>query len=117
VGCAASVVEASITPTGSYIWDGYTFHKYFDFKTLTGHTKYPFMLLTSQHITERILGQQVKERKIDVYRPCRVANLQVNRENPEYTDVIFEDGQVVKANYVVGADGARSIVRGIVCMP
>lgn len=117
MGCATAIVEAGIKPTGGKIWDGYTFHENGDFKTLTGHTKYPFMLLTPQHITERILEQRVKEQKINVHRPCRVVDLQVNRENSNYTDVIFEDGQVVEANYVIGADGARSAVRRTLCIP
>ena len=114
MGCADYIVNAGLKRTGGIIWDGYALYKHFDFSILAGYTKYPFMLLTPQHITERILGQCVKEQKINVYRPFRVVDMQVNRENPDRTDVIFEDGQVVEADYVVGADGARSMVRRVI---
>ncbi|KAG1756784.1 uncharacterized protein EDB91DRAFT_1094378, partial [Suillus paluster] len=36
-----------------------------------------------------------------------------NEEDPRITDVSFEDGQVVRARYIIGADGARSVIRTI----
>ena len=39
-----------------------------------------------------------------------------NTENAQLTDVAFEDGRVITAKYVVGADGARSVVSLLLLM-
>jgi 2-polyprenyl-6-methoxyphenol hydroxylase-like FAD-dependent oxidoreductase len=39
-----------------------------------------------------------------------VVGLASNAENPQYGNVTFEDGKVITAKYVIGADGARSAV-------
>lgn len=111
IDCADIIVDGGIKSTGGKIWDGYTFHALADFKNLTPYTKYPFLLLAPQHITERVLRDRIKEKEIKVFRPFKVVDMKVNELDANYTDVIFEDGQVVQAKYVVGADGARSTVR------
>ena len=80
------------------------------FPPLGKYTKYPFILAIAQHVTERILGDAAKERGIHVYRPFKVVDIKPNQEDAAFTDVIFEDGQVVRARCVVGADGSRSTV-------
>ncbi|KAI0637057.1 FAD/NAD-P-binding domain-containing protein [Trametes polyzona] len=81
------------------------------FAPLAKYTKYPFMTAIPQHITEKIIGDEVERRGIRVYRPHKVVDLKPNAENPLFTDVIFEDGHVLRARCVVGADGSHSIVR------
>ncbi|KAG1847668.1 hypothetical protein DFJ58DRAFT_730084 [Suillus subalutaceus] len=46
-------------------------------------------------------------------RPHRVIGMKQNEKDPYITDVSFEDGQVIRARYIIGADGARSIIRTI----
>ena len=58
-----------------------------------------------------MLAERVKEEGIAVYRPAKVVNLAPNELDPDTTDVVFEDDQVIQARYVVGADGTKSIVR------
>lgn len=111
IGCADTIVEGGIKSTGGKIWDGYRFHALADFKNLTPYTKYPFLLLAPQHITESVLRDRIREKEIKVYRPCKVVGMRVNVTDANITDVIFDDGQVVEARYIVGADGARSTVR------
>lgn len=95
------------------IWDGVQFHVVADFDTLIPYTKYPFILVIPQYVTERILGEQVQQQGIRVCRPHRVVGLKINEKDTNMTDVLFEDGRSIQARYVIGADGARSAVRGI----
>ena len=93
------------------LWDGSRIYEIADFTVLEGHTKYPFALNIPQHLTERVLGERVQEEGIHLRRPFKVVDVKANKLDRNYADVVFEDGQVVQARYVIGADGARSTVR------
>ena len=80
------------------------------FPSLGKYTKYPFILAIPQHVTERVLEDAAKERGISIHRPFKVANMKANAQDANLTDVTFEDGQVLRARCVIGADGARSTV-------
>jgi 2-polyprenyl-6-methoxyphenol hydroxylase-like FAD-dependent oxidoreductase len=62
-------------------------------------------------VTELVLVQKLQSLGIEVQRPHKVVGMKQNKKNPRITDVSFEDGQVILARYIIGADGARSIVR------
>ena len=81
------------------------------FSLLKGRTAYPYSLLLPQSITEQILTERLCGLGIHVYRPFKVIGLRQNAKDQGMTDVLFEDGQVISAKYVIGADGARSTVR------
>lgn len=117
IGCAASLVSLGIKITGGKIWDGYNFHELADFSVLARHTKFPYILMIPQNLTERVLGERVEEEGLAVYRPFKVVDVKVNETNPEYSDVIFDDGQMVTAKYVIGADGSRSVVSTVSLPP
>ncbi|KAI0093633.1 hypothetical protein BDY19DRAFT_918047 [Irpex rosettiformis] len=114
IGCADAVLSRGIKTTGGKLWDGHMFHSVPpNFGVLAPYTKYPYILLVTQHIVESVLQLRIREQDIKVYRPYKVFDLRTNDIDPDYTDVIFEDGQVVEAHYVIGADGARSTVRQV----
>ncbi|KAK2462372.1 hypothetical protein APHAL10511_005678 [Amanita phalloides] len=71
---------------------------------LKGYTRYPFILLVSQYSTERVLESRAEELGVRVQRPYK----------PTRT---FDNGETIKAKYVIGADGARSTVRQILQIP
>jgi 2-polyprenyl-6-methoxyphenol hydroxylase-like FAD-dependent oxidoreductase len=48
---------------------------------------------------------------IEVQRPYKAVGMQGDVDEFGNTQVLFESGEVVKAQYVVGADGARSAIR------
>lgn len=54
--------------------------------------------------------QELQSVGVQVQRPHKVVEMKRNEKDPRITDVSFEDGQVVRARYIVGADGARSVV-------
>jgi len=77
-----------------------------DFSTLP--TGYPYTLMISQADTERILERRLNELGGEVIRPNALSRLD---QNPTGVTAIFEDGETLRARYVVGADGMNSTVR------
>jgi 2-polyprenyl-6-methoxyphenol hydroxylase-like FAD-dependent oxidoreductase len=71
-------------------------------------TDYPFTLLVPQSTTERLLLDRVHELGGDVVRPKVLVSIVQDAEGVTAT---FEDGDTVRARYVVGADGMHSTVR------
>lgn len=79
--------------------------------SLDKYTRHPYALVIPQNLTEYILGEKFKGYGVTVHRPCKVASLKRNKNDANLTDVTFEDGKTITAKYVIGADGARSVVR------
>ena len=105
------MIEVGTKATRGKLWDGHRFHHSADFGVLAPYTNFPVALLIPQHETERILSERLYEVGMMTRAPCKVVEIRVNEDDPNFTDVVFEEpGEVVKARYVVGADGARSIV-------
>lgn len=77
-----------------------------DFSVLP--TDYPYTLMISQADTERLLQERLEELGGEVIRPKRVTAV---RQEPECAVATFDDGDEVRAQYVVGADGMHSSVR------
>jgi 2-polyprenyl-6-methoxyphenol hydroxylase-like FAD-dependent oxidoreductase len=71
-------------------------------------TEYPFTLLIPQSTTERLLLDRVRELGGDVVRPKVLTAL---TQDDAGVTATFTDGDVVRAAYVVGADGMHSTVR------
>ncbi|KIJ17568.1 hypothetical protein PAXINDRAFT_167574 [Paxillus involutus ATCC 200175] len=80
---------------------------------LGSYTRHPYALVVPQNITEHVLGAKLAGLGVIVHRPLKVVGLKRNEENSHLSDVTFEDGRVISAKYVVGADGARSVVRTV----
>ncbi|OAX44644.1 FAD/NAD(P)-binding domain-containing protein [Rhizopogon vinicolor AM-OR11-026] len=83
------------------------------FAPLKEHTVHPYALLSPQNVTELVLGQKLQSLGVQVQRPHKVVGMKQNEKDPRITDVSFEDGQVIRARYIIGADGARSTIRSI----
>jgi len=83
------------------------------FDPLKKYSAHPYALYIPQNVTERVLGEKLQSLGVQVQRPHRVVGMKQNENDSRITDVSFEDGQVIKARYIIGADGARSIIRTI----
>jgi 2-polyprenyl-6-methoxyphenol hydroxylase-like FAD-dependent oxidoreductase len=71
-------------------------------------TQYPYSLMVPQSTTERLLLDRLVELGGSVLRPKAVTSVVQGSEGVTAT---LDDGDVIRARYVVGADGIRSIVR------
>ncbi|KAG1811682.1 hypothetical protein EV424DRAFT_1569288 [Suillus variegatus] len=86
------------------------------FDSLKKHSAHPYALYIPQNVTELVLGQKLQSLSVQVQRPHRVVGMKQNEKDSRVTDVSFEDGQVIRARYIIGADGACSIIRTIAGM-
>ena len=71
-------------------------------------TRYPYTLLVSQAVTERVLLERLIELGGRVARPYTLESL---TQDGEGVTALFSDGSAVTAKYLVGADGMHSTVR------
>ncbi len=71
-------------------------------------TAHPYTLMLSQADTERLLLERLHELGGDVIRPKTLSRL---TQDPEGVTAAFDDGDTIRAGYVVGADGMHSTVR------
>ncbi|KAJ2988245.1 hypothetical protein NUW54_g9173 [Trametes sanguinea] len=113
IGCAESILQAARKISGTVVQSKRTRFETATFPPLAQYTKFPLAIAIPQHITEKILGQAVRDRGVRISRPHKVISVQPDPESPKVSNVIFEDGHILRARVVVGADGARSIVSPI----
>lgn len=71
-------------------------------------TKHPYTLMLSQADTERLLLERLHELGGEVLRPKTLSRLTQDTDGVTAT---FDDGETIRARYVVGADGMNSTVR------
>ncbi|HET7665126.1 MAG TPA: FAD-dependent monooxygenase [Mycobacterium sp.] len=77
-----------------------------DFSVLP--TDYPYSLMVPQATTERLILDRLAELGGAVIRP---KTLSAVAQDADGVTATFDDGDVLRARYVVGADGMHSIVR------
>jgi 2-polyprenyl-6-methoxyphenol hydroxylase-like FAD-dependent oxidoreductase len=75
-------------------------------------TRYPYMLMIPQNVTEAILLGRLRELGGDVDRPYLVTDLRQEADSVTVTVTAHgQEPQTIHARYVVGADGMHSTVR------
>lgn len=77
-----------------------------DFSVLP--TAYPYSLMVPQSTTERLLLDRLTELGGTVMRPKTLTTIS---QDSDGVTAAFDDGDVIRARYAVGADGIRSTVR------
>lgn len=73
--------------------------------------RYPFILMVPQSGTEQVLAAQAQRLGVRVVRGAELVDLQ---QEADGVRVSLADGDRVRAQYVVGCDGAHSAVRRLV---
>lgn len=71
-------------------------------------TRHPYSLGLWQNHIERILAGWVEELKVPVYRGTEVTGF---TQDATGVDVMLGDGRSLRARYLVGCDGGRSLIR------
>jgi 2-polyprenyl-6-methoxyphenol hydroxylase-like FAD-dependent oxidoreductase len=73
-------------------------------------TEYPYTLMVPQNITEGVLLDRLEELGGRIHRPYVASGLSQTADGAEVT---LEGGEVIKADYVVAADGMHSTIRDL----
>lgn len=71
-------------------------------------SRFPYWLAIWQDKIERILAQWVDELSVPVYRDCEVTGF---KQDAEGIDLHLAGGATLRASFLVGCDGGRSVVR------
>ena len=71
-------------------------------------TRHNYGLALWQNHIERILADWVAELRVPIYRGCDVTGF---AQDDTGVDVALSDGRVLRASYLVGCDGGRSLIR------
>jgi 2-polyprenyl-6-methoxyphenol hydroxylase-like FAD-dependent oxidoreductase len=81
-------------------------------------TRFPYVLVTPQYNTERVLEERASALGVRIVRGAEVLGLRQDADGVEL-DVRYEDGTLgtQRAIYAVGADGVRSTVRRALALP
>jgi 2-polyprenyl-6-methoxyphenol hydroxylase-like FAD-dependent oxidoreductase len=76
-------------------------------------TRFPFLLITPQYNVERLLEQRATVAGARIVRGAHVTDLSQDADGAELT----LDDSVLRADYVIGADGVHSVVREALGLP
>jgi 2-polyprenyl-6-methoxyphenol hydroxylase-like FAD-dependent oxidoreductase len=109
IDCADTFVKLGIKGEGMRVSDRTSPLLGADFSSLDGYTKYPYVLIVPQTTTEHVLESRLNELGISVVRPEKAVGLKSTESGD--LQVTFESGNVVTARYIIGADGAKSVIR------
>jgi 2-polyprenyl-6-methoxyphenol hydroxylase-like FAD-dependent oxidoreductase len=73
-------------------------------------TRHPYGLALWQNHIERILAGWVEELAVPIYRGLEVTGF---AQDGTGVDVVLSDGSVLRAEYLAGCDGGRSLIRKV----
>ncbi|KAJ6562339.1 hypothetical protein B0H19DRAFT_944400 [Mycena capillaripes] len=111
IGCLDRLLTVGEKVERLGLHDGSSYLISTDFSLLSPYTKFPFGLVIPQSATEAGMLDQLDQLGVKVLRPFKVVSLKPSQDTEDMLDVQFESGEIIQAKYVIGADGAHSVVR------
>ncbi|KAJ7481922.1 hypothetical protein FB451DRAFT_1171051 [Mycena latifolia] len=111
IGCLDKLLSLGGKAERIGLHDGSSYLISADFSLLSQYTKFPFGLVLPQSSTEAVMLETLDQLGIKVLRPFKVVSLKPSQDADHSIDVRFESGEIVQAKFVIGADGAHSVVR------
>ncbi|KAJ6449790.1 FAD/NAD-P-binding domain-containing protein [Mycena sanguinolenta] len=114
VGCLDGLLSVGNKVETLGLHDGSSYLLSTDFSLLSPYTKFPFALGIPQTSTEAGMLEKLDQLGIKVWRPFKVVSLKPSESQSaegETFEVRFESDDIITAKYIIGADGAHSVVR------
>jgi len=108
IDIADDLVQEGIKGIGYQMFDGSYRFLDMSWSCLDGKTNYPFILLLAQHHTERILINKLIGLGVNIQWGHKAISIAAGDGG---VTVGFENGSMITAQYIVGADGSHSSVR------
>ncbi|KAL0575708.1 hypothetical protein V5O48_006268 [Marasmius crinis-equi] len=111
IGCANDLLSQGLKNTSFQLQDRSCSPIFrLEFSSLAPYSHFPYFLGIPQSATEHTLAQHVEKLGIQVFRPLAVAGLK-EAEDGDGLVVSFESGDTITTNFVIGADGWKSVIR------
>ncbi|KAF9025066.1 FAD/NAD-P-binding domain-containing protein [Hymenopellis radicata] len=115
IGCAEPLVSVGVKSRGLLHYEYGTSFPAVEMSSLKDYTPFPFALLLPQSMTEEIFTKHLAELGVQVHRPYRAVGMKPSASGG--LEVTFESGNMIRADYVVGADGSHSVIREVSGIP
>lgn len=110
IGCAGPTISKCIIGKGMMFKRNTTSFAIAEMEELAAYTRFPYIAFVPQYSVEEVLNAKLHELDVQVVRPLRVVAMKNCKEH-HGLEVSFETGEVIRARYVIGADGKQSAVR------
>jgi 3-(3-hydroxy-phenyl)propionate hydroxylase len=110
LGLVDEYIRVGLVSRTFQFWDRRTLERVaeFDFERLRGETAFPFVVQTEQH---KLANMAIARLRGMANAEVRFSHPVVGLQQDERVTVRCENGEELVADYVIGADGGRSIVR------
>ncbi|KAK0460899.1 uncharacterized protein EV420DRAFT_164439 [Desarmillaria tabescens] len=110
IGCASPIISKGMIGKGMMFKRNTASFAMAEMEELTAYTRFPYVLFVPQYSVEEVLNAKLCEFGAQVVRPLRAVTMK-GCKGYHGLEVSFETGEVIRARYVIGADGKQSTVR------